>query len=225
MSINRLTPRPSNILFINEEYLKSTTTTNLSVDASLIRQSIQFQQDRYILPLLGNNIFEQFKDWIATGATFSANSTILFDSNNLFLFQNFVQPCLAAATMMELIYDINVQIRNKGLEQAHSEFSTNATDAQVDRMSERFRQTAAFYAQRCTQFLTANPDIWPNWLNPQIGTNGTGADLFYPQSTKYTSGIFVPGLNNSSILLGYDPNGIGWGLSTEQRRALLSGNL
>lgn len=225
MSINRLTPRPSNVLMINEEYLKSTTTTNIAVDASLIRQSIQFQQDKYILPLLGNNIFEQFKDWIATGVTSSGDSTILFNENNLFLFQNFVQPCLAAATMMELIYDINTQIRNKGLEQAHSESSTNATDAQVDRMSERYRETAAFYAQRCTQFLTANPDIWPNWLNPQLGTTGTGADLFYPQRTKYTCGIFVPGLNNDSLGLGPDPSGIGWGLSVEQRRALLNGNL
>jgi len=214
--INILTPRPSKVLFIDEGYLKTVTELGDNVDPRLITTSIQYMQDKYILPILGNNIFEQWKSWIASGAT-AGNPALYFDANNLMLLQDFVQPCLAAAVMMELVYKINVQLKNKGALQAHSEFSTNATDKQIEWLSENYRETAAFYAQRTTQFLMSNTDIWLNYLNPQLGTQGNGADLFYPTKTKYFCGIHIPGLNTNSNVGVATPGYVGLGLSILQR--------
>lgn len=221
MSINVLSPKPSKILFIDEEYLKSVTEIPDNVDPKLLIPSISYMQDKYILPILGNNIFETWKGWIYSGVTLQNNPQYYFDANNLLLLQSWIQPCLAAAVMIEAIYKINIQIRNKGLLQSHDNNSTNATDKQIDWLSENYRETAAFYAQRATQFLTSNPDIWINWLNPQLNTNGNGADLFYPTKTKYFCGIHMPGMNtNSNVTLGADGY-MGWGLSVIQRAEFL----
>lgn len=213
--INQLTPRPSKVLFIDESYLKNVTEIGENVDPRLITTSIQYAQDRYILPILGNNIFEQWKQWIASGVT-AGNPALYFDSNNLMLLEDFVQPCLAAAVMIPLVFKLNLQFKNKGVLQAHSENSTNATDKQIEWLSENYKETAAFYAQRTTNFLMSNTDIWQNWLNPQLGTNGNGADLFYPTRTAYFCGIHMPGLStNSNVPIGASYNGLG--LSILQR--------
>ena len=220
MSFNALTPRPSKVLFIDESYLKNTTELPQSIDPRLLRTTIQYMQDKYILPILGNNMFEQWKQWIASGVTLQNNPAFYFDSNNLYVLETFIQPVLAAACMIDLVYKINLQIKNKGVEQLHSEFSTNATDAQIQWLSENYRETAAFYAQRTTQFLSANPDIFLNWLNPQLGTSGNGADLFYPNKTAYFCGIHLPGLQNNSPLATSGP-AVGWGMSILQRAQYL----
>ncbi len=213
--LNQFTPRPSKILFIDEVYLKDTTELNDAVDIKLIRTSIQYAQDRFVLPILGSTLFEQWKAWISSGATLQNDPAYYFDSNNLFVLESFIQPILVAATMIELVYKINVQFRNKGLEQAHSEFSSNATDSQVDRLSESYREMAAFYAQRCTQYLIDNITIFQNWLNPQLGTTSNGADLFYPNQGSYNAGIYLPTLNGGAY-----NQGRGWGLSVNQRIAM-----
>lgn len=208
--INIYSPRPSKVLFIDEVYIKNCTEVTTNVDPKLMITSIMYNQDKYILPILGNNIFEQWKDWIASGVTLHNDQFYYFDANNLLLFEDYIQPCLAAAVMIELVYKINIQIKNKGLEQAHSEYSSNATDAQVQWLSENYRETAAFYAQRATNFLNANLDIWQNYLNPQLGTQGNGADLFYPVKTKYFCGIFLPGTStNSNVPMFSEFNGMG----------------
>ncbi len=219
MSFNIYTPKPSRVLFIDETYLKNVTEISDNVDPKMIRFSIQANQDKFMLPLLGNNIFESMKQQIASGATLSGNPSAFLSNDYLYILEDWVQPCLACACMIELVYKINLQIRNKGIMQAHSELSTNATDKQIDWLSENYRETAAFYAQRLTQFLVSNPDVYTNYLNPQLGTTGNGADLFYPQRTQYFAGIHLPGMqtNNPATAGEY----VGYGMSVNQRMQFL----
>lgn len=217
---NIFTPTPSSVLFIDEQYLKSVTEIDDNVDPKMIRFSIQVSQDKFILPILGNNIFQQMKQEIASGVTLSGNATAYLSPNYLYILQTWIQPILACAVMMEFVYKINVQFRNKGAMQAHGEFSTNATDKQLDFLSESYRETAAFYAQRLTQFLRANPDVFLNYLNPQLGSSGNGADLFYPQKTKYFCGIHLPGLNHNNPAV--DGPYVGYGMSIIQRMEFLN---
>lgn len=221
MSINIYSPRPSKVLFIDEKYLKDTTEIDQNTDPRLIRTTIQYTQDRFILPLLGNNLFESWKQQIQSGITLQNNPSYYMNPNELTLLTNWVQPCLAAAVMIDLVKKITFQYKNKGATASHSEFSNTISDAQLNWLSENYRETAAFYAQRATQYLIANNDIFPTYLNPQLNTSGTGADLFYPNNTKYNSGIFIPGLNTNSPVIGMGQGGgIGWGLSVQQRAQL-----
>ncbi len=220
MSFNRLTPTPSKVLFIDEAYLKEMTEVDANVDPKMIRFSIQVNQDKYILPILGNNIFQEMKQQIASGVTYSGNASAYLSTNYIYILETWIQPILACATMMELVYKLNIQFRNKGAMQAHGEFSTNATDKQIDWLSENYRETAAFYAQRLTQFLRANPDVFLNYLNPQLGTDGNGADLLYPQKTKYFCGVHLPGLNSNNPAV--DGPYVGYGMSLLQRMEYLN---
>ena len=212
--INVLTPRPSKVLFIDTTYLKNTTEIDQNIDDRLLRTSIQYCQDKYILPLLGNNIFETWKMWISSGVTLQQNASYYFDADNLMLLEDFVQPTLAASCMMDLVYKISWQIRNKGVQEMNGEFSKPISYKQLDWLSESYREVAAFYAQRTTQFLMANPDIWLNYLNPQLGTSGNGADLYYPEQTKYFCGIHLPGYDGNLSTSG--PY-VGYGMSALQR--------
>jgi hypothetical protein len=218
MAFNALTPHPSRILFIDTSYLKNTTEIDDNVDDKLLRTSIQYMQDKFILPILGNNMFEQWKLWIQSGVTLQNNAAYYFDANNLYVLETFIQPTLASSCMMELVYKINWQIRNKGIESARSEFSNPVTTKELNWLSENYRETASFYAQRTTQFLQANPDIFQNWLNPQLGTSGNGADLYYPEKTKYFCGIHMP--DSTSVFA----EGSGWGLSLNQKISIFGLN-
>lgn len=222
MSFNIYSPRPSTVLFIDETYLKNHTELDDNIDPKLIVTSIQYCQDKYILPLLGNNLFEKWKQEIASGVTLSGNAAVFINPNDLYLLETWVQPCLVAACMIELVYKITWQFRNKGVLQAKSEFSNNISTKELNWLSENYRETAAFYAQRATQFLSSNPDVYQNWLNPQLGTSGNGADLFYPQKTKYNCGLFLPGMssNSASATAG---EFVGYGMSINQRIEYLGG--
>lgn len=214
MSINIYSPKPSKILFIDESYVKQSTELDENVDPKMIRTTIQYMQDRYALPVLGNNLFELWKQNIYSGITIQNNPSYYFLPQDLFLLETWIQPMLCASVMIELVYKISLQLRNKGVQQSHSEFSTVATDKQIEWLSENYRETANFYAQRAIQYLNANPDIYLNWLNPQLNSSGNGADLYYPENTKYNSSIYIPGVNNNSTLAS---GGVGYGMSVNQR--------
>jgi hypothetical protein len=205
MSQNIYTPSPSNIFYIDPVYLKQHTSLNNNVDDKLILEAIQTAQDMYILPIVGNGIYKQIEFEISAG-------TIVSDTNYYFLLTNFLQPCLAASTMMHLLPFIEFQFKNRGVVTQKSEFSEPAKREDVEWIIEKYREKAAFYAQRTTQFLVANPDIFENYLNPQLGTNGNGADLYYPNQSSYTGGIFLPNLAGNNPGNGYR----GYGLSLSQ---------
>jgi hypothetical protein len=216
MSFNILTPTPSNILFIDESYLKQVTELSDSIDPRLIRTSIQYAQDRYVLPLLGNNIFQQWKFWIQSGVTIQNNASFYFNPNDLYLLQTWVQPMLACSTMIDLVKKLAFQFKNKGVLESNSEFAKPTDIKNLNWLSESYREQSAYYAQLATQFLAANPDVWPNWLNPQINTAGNGADIFYPTQTQFFCGIHLPGAGN-----GLDNEYKGYGLSILQRMEFL----
>lgn len=203
MSLNIYTPLPSTIFFIDPIYLKQVTSLNANVDDRLVRESIQTAQDMYMLPILGNGLMEQMLQQISGGTLSGLNQYVV---------NSFIMPCLASAAMMELIPFLWIQMKNKGPVKQHSEFSDETTLAEVSFMVEKYREKAAFYAQRLTNYLLDNNQYFPNWLNPQLNTSSSGADLFYPQKAAYNCGIFLNNLTSNSPAKEYQ----GYGLSLNQ---------
>ncbi len=203
MAKNIYTPSPSKIFFIDPVFLKQNTSLNENVDDKLCVEAIQSAQDMFILPILGNGLYKQLEFEISGGT---------LSGDHLYLVTEFIQPCLAASTMLHLLPFISYQFKNKGVEKQKSDFSESASRADVEWLIEKYREKAAFYAQRTTNFLVANTDIYINYLNPQLGTNGNGADLYYPQRSAYNCGIFLSNVTSNSSINEFS----GWGLSLTQ---------
>lgn len=202
MAINKFTPLPSNIFFVDPVYVKQHTSLNENIDDKIIQEGIQTAQDMFILPILGSTLFEEMLQSISAGT---------LSGIYLNLVTQFIQPILANASVMNILPFISFQMKNKGLMTQKSEFSDPAQRSDIEWLVGLYRAKAAFYAQRCTQFMYANTDIFPEYLNPQLGTASNGADLFYPNRTSYGAGMFIQGGGNN-------PPGkySGYGLSANQ---------
>jgi hypothetical protein len=206
---NIFSPRPSSTLFIDENYLKQTTELGQNVDAHLIINSIQTAQDLFILPILGSDYFEYLK-MAVSGNTLTAP--------DFKLISQYLQPCLAQATMWLLLPKISFQFRNKGVMVSKSESSDQAKTEDIVFIAEKYRETASFYGQRMTNFLTSNPDIYILYNTTGSNGGGNGGDVFFPNDTSYTSGIFIPQRNNSGGLYprGWGLTGIDWASITNR---------
>jgi len=204
MSINIYSPWPSTVFFIDAVYLKQSTALNSNVDDKIIIEAIQTASDLYIMPVLGSTLYKQIEAQISGG-------TIGADANNYLLLTKFLRPMLAASTMIHLLPFIEFQFKNKSIVSQKSDFSEPAARQDVEWIIEKYREKAAFYAQRTSQFLVSNTDLYPNYLNPQLGQNGNGADLYYPNRSSYNGGIYLPNLGGNRTLTEYR----GWGLSLD----------
>ena len=204
MAFNQFTPSPSTVFFIDPVYIKQNCAINANIDDKLILQSIKYAQDLFVMCILGSTLYKQLEAEISGG-------TISADTNGTYLINNFIQPCLAAATMVRLLPIISFQFKNKGVMTQKSEFSEPAQRKDIEWMMEQYQSVAQFYAQRTTQFLAANTDVFLTYLNPALDQIGNGADLYIANSSSYNGGIFLPNLVGDSSFQEYK----GWGLSIE----------
>ena len=70
-------PIPSEILFINKEYLTKYTQLNEAVDTNLIRPAVYLAQDKYIQLWLGTDLFNKLKTEIQNNTLSGDYETLL----------------------------------------------------------------------------------------------------------------------------------------------------
>ncbi len=183
MPLNVYTPSPSTVFFVDPVYVKQTTPLSANVDDKSIMAAIQTAQDLLIMPILGSTLYKTMEFEISGGT---------LQSIHTYLITAFIQPILANACMVELLPLIAFQFKDKGVMKAKSDFTEQVDQKTVEWLMEKFKGKCYFYAQRLTQYLIDNTSIYPNYLNPQLGTTSSGADLYYPNSTSYNGGIYLP---------------------------------
>jgi hypothetical protein len=165
------------VLFISETTLKEQTVINENVDNKVVTPLIVECQDLYILPLIGTGIFEELKTQITAG-TVTADNTNLLD--------NYIVPCLCAYIKYEAPIELNYKFTNKNVSKKNSENSQAISPEEINDLMNRFKNKAEVYGQRLTNFLKANTETYPLYLNP-----GTGCDIIKPASSAYSCGIYL----------------------------------
>ena len=199
MSLTHYTPYPSNVLFIDSNYLKSITPLNQNVDESIIRPCIMMAQDKYVLPSLGSGVMGELKLQISNGSISAA-------TNNLLVLTEFIQPTLAYWALFEMMPHLVFRLQNKGIEKKNSDNSVSPSIEEITFLQDNYKSTASFYSQRLTQFMKENQDLFPLYLNP-----GSGIDIINPNASSYPGGsaLYVPGAS------GNNRPGQGWGISRD----------
>lgn len=188
-----LSPKPSRVLFIDEQYLKETTMINENVDPKVLIPAIKVAQDKHILLLCGSGIFEELKTQISTNTVSSDNQKLL---------DEYIQPCLAWWALCESLPNIVFRVQNKGIEVKNSENSEAISDEALAMLTAKYEETAKYYAKLLINFLVRYQDRYPLYYNPG-GSYGSQIDSFYGIGTEYFSGLVIPqssvNTGNSSI--------------------------
>lgn len=182
MPLSPLSPKPSRVLFIDENYIKTTTPIGGNIDPQIIMSAILVSQDKHMLQILGSGIYAELKDQITNGTLTTLNRSLLED---------YCQPIVAWFALVECLPNISFRLQDKGIEKKDSENSEAAGIDDIIFLMKNYENTAKFYAQQLISYLRRNNELYPLYYNPG-GTYGTGIDTYYGVGTEYNSGMVIP---------------------------------
>lgn len=163
-------------LIITENYLKQSSVLNGNVDMKIITPTIVLCQDKYIKPMLGEDLFDEILSQIGSNTVSSLNETIL---------DNYVLPALVYYTMTELTPSMKYKYANIGIV-TNSDTNASAPDlTEIKFLMDQWRVNAEMYAERGTRYLVDNSADYP------LYTANTDCYKTKPNGTNYTSGLFL----------------------------------
>lgn len=137
----------SEILFVSPSYMKRTTYISNTVDDEMVTVAVIVAQDKYIIPVLGTDLYFKLRTEIAAG-------TLTGDYEDLL--KVFVQKVVAWWSMVELLPSLYVRHDGTNLVIRTAENSTSIANTDLHREVERSRQTAEMYTDRLVKHLRYN---------------------------------------------------------------------
>lgn len=159
-------------LLISSDSLKRTTTISASVDDNLIHPVILLAQDRYILPVLGTDLFEKLKTEVE-GTPAGNYETLL---------KEYVQKCLCQFTLATLYPVLRLRAVRHSVVQMDNEQGTSVSFDDIEPLISSALDMGEFYRERLIDYLTENSSLFPEY------SSNTGADMS-PTTRNYYSGI------------------------------------
>jgi hypothetical protein len=159
-------------LLISSDSLKRTTTISQSVDDNLIHPVILLAQDRYILPVLGTDLFEKLKTEVE-GTPAGNYETLL---------KEYVQKCLCQFTLATLYPVLRLRAVRHSVVQMDNEQGTSVSFDDIEPLISSALDMGEFYRERLIDYLTENSSLFPEY------SSNTGADMS-PTTRNYYSGI------------------------------------
>lgn len=165
------------VLWMTEDYFKDNSILNENVDWRVVQPIMVMVQDKYVLPILGTNLFDEIADEIQAVNTSVLNETLL----NLY-----VRKVIIWYVLSELAPALKYRYHNKGVMVRNSENSQPATLEEIQYTADMYKNNAEMYAQRTTNYLREHSSSYPSFFNGTITS-----DDITPNSNNYTSSIFL----------------------------------
>ena len=163
----------SQALFVSANRLKRDTAIGGSVDDDLIRPYVYMAQQRWILPVLGTQLYDKLCEEVDAG-TVSGNYATLLDT--------YVIPSTVQYSFVQLVPFLRLRFVNNAVVVMNSEQSTAATFDDLKPLMDQALDMATFYRERLIDYLCENSSLFPEY------TSNTGADLS-PTTSNYTQGM------------------------------------
>jgi len=175
----------THILLISAETLKQNTTISESVDDNLIHPVIMLAQDKYILPILGTDLFDKLKTEVSGTPA----------GNYLTLLKDHVSKTLCQFTLANLYPFLRLRAVNHSVVQMNNEQGNSATHEDIQPLIDNALDMGQFYRERMIDYLTNNSTLFPEY------TSNTGADM-NPTTRNYYSGINMDATINDTKIKG-----------------------
>ena len=165
-------------LMIHPNEIKATAYLDENIDEKYIANATQIAQDLYILPMVGTGIYNELKTQITAGTVTADNGTLL---------GTYIQPALKYFVLYEIIEPLTFKFTNKSISKKTSDNSQPVSDAELQRLKDKFKNIAEYYAEKLRVYLIQNaPTLYPLYLSP-----GVGVDIVYPNNKSFTSSWFL----------------------------------
>jgi hypothetical protein len=169
----------ANILMISEQSFKDFTIASNNIDLKNLTQIIKMTQDRYIHSLCGSALYNKILTLISTG-----DITLVGNAKYKTLLDDFLTDTLFNYVLGELPMAMQYKFVNKGVLKKTSENSEQPTYAELQSISKYYQGYAEWYAERTINYLTANSETYPEYLNP-----GSDITAIWPTSNQYRTAI------------------------------------
>lgn len=165
----------SQALFVSANRLKRDTAIGGSVDDDLIRPYVYMAQQRWVLPILGTDLYDKLSSDIDSGSVAGVYETLLDD---------YVIPATVQYAFSQLIPYLRVRFVNNAVVVMSSEQSAAATYEDLKPLIDQANDMGNFHRQRLIAYLCENSGSYPEY------TSNTGSDL-RPTTSNYTQGLNV----------------------------------
>ncbi len=159
-------------LLISADTFKRTTTVSQSVDENLLHPVILLAQDRYILPVLGTDLFEKLKTEVEGTPA----------GNYLILLRDYVSKCLCQYTLATLYPVLRLRATRHSVIEMSSEQGSSASYDQIQPLIDNALDMAQFYREQMIRYLTNNTSLFPEY------SSNSGSDIS-PTTRNFYSGI------------------------------------
>ena len=169
--------------FIDSTYIKENSTLATSFDDEKLLPFIVTAQEKYILPLLGSNLYNdiqaEVKAFLQSGTPITANYVSLIN--------NYVKNTLMHYTLYEAVPFLNFNLTNINVAKKNSEFSQASAVGEVTYIRNIIKSTCQYYADRLEAHLIAEASTkYPKYYETTSGT-----DSEPPKGSETFCGIYL----------------------------------
>jgi hypothetical protein len=165
-------------LMIKATVVKESTSLATNIDDKIINNGIVAAQKKYILPLLGSNLYNNILNSVY-------DNTITGDYKSLY--DDYIIDTLAAYVKYELTLDLNYQFTNAGTNQTTSESYRPASMQEMFSLKKQLLDSAEVFAEILRKHLETNYRS----KYPEYKDVGTDYDAVYPQNSGYDCPIYL----------------------------------
>ena len=162
------------ILFISEEKLKSSTSTNLNVDPDLLLPFVREAQKLYVETALGTKLTQKLKDLITAG-TVGQPANAAYKT----LLDDYVGDMLPGYSLYHALPFLRFKIENGNIYSKTSETGTALTTEEAQSFREEIMNTCSYYRERLIDYICNNSSLFPEY------TQNTGADVDASRANYY----------------------------------------
>lgn len=166
---------PTEVLFINEDYIKKYTTLTTAVDVNIITPAVYLAQDKSIQRFLGTELFNKLKSDISNN-NLSGDYATLMDE--------YVLKATLWWTMVELYPSLLYKLDNGNLVSRQSEDTTPVTKYEMESLRDAARDNARYYTKRLVDYLRFNNNLFPEY------SSNKNNDIF-PDRNPYGKSNFL----------------------------------
>ena len=164
-------------LFITRNDIIKTTPLQGSIDADRLLPFVKSAQEKQMVNLLGTVLYNKLGDDIIAGTPFTG----YYDT----LMSDHVKPTLIWYAVVEYLPFSAVQFRAEGAVKHETETAKPVSKNEIDYLAAKARESADYYATRLQDYLIANSNNIPEYLQ----STGDSTMQYPDMSNQYFGGI------------------------------------
>lgn len=166
----------NNTLLIAYKVLIASSELNENIDPKIIQPLIKEVQEMRIQPLTGSRLFEKLK---------SAITEDNLAEDYKYLLTEFIHPVIIYNVLSDLPFRLNHRFTNIAVVNRTGENSNAINEQDLQKFSDYHKSRARWYADRLNDYLKANSEKFPEFLQSDK------PEELRPRPGQYETGIYL----------------------------------